>query len=351
MTRSNLKILAIACVALVLVLIALQTNDDDTSAGGRLLFPELESDINEITSVTVTRSGDEEPTVIRRQADKWIVASRNDYTADVGKLRQLLLALADAKIVERKTSNAEYYGQLGVDDPAMEDSQGVLLELQGAEADYKLIVGNAAQAGYRYVRIADDSQSWLIDKNPQIPASAGDWLLGNIVDIKSAAVRSVTISHPDGEEIRIGRESAETSDFDVLNIPDGRELSYDTVANGIAGALNALNLDDVRKGDAFEADVVTTTFDTFDGTRIVVETMKSDDGNWISLRAIADDQDVAAEGVAEDGEKIEGEAAVDVESAAEINARVEGWQYRIPEYKANQLTRRFEDILKAESAE
>ena len=329
MNRRNVSILAAVLAGLVLLLFVLQAGNDDTSAGGDLLFPQLKEQINDITAVTITRHGEDAPTTISRSADGWTVASRDGYAADVGKLRELLLALADARRVEQKTANAELYDRLGVRDPASDGSKGILLELEGASSAYRLIVGNTAQGGYRYVRIADDPQSWLIDKNPNVPDSPGAWLERNIVDIKAAAVRSVTIRHPDGEEIRVGKESADATDFDVLNVPDGRELSYATVANSIAGALNALSLDDVRQAGERSADAVTTTFDTFDGVRIVVSTVHEEDEYWISLEA------------AEAGDS--GETA---ESVASINARVAGWEYRIPEYKANQLTRRFDDILK-----
>jgi hypothetical protein len=36
----------------------------------------------------------------------------------------------------------------------------------------------------------------------------------------------------------------------------------------------------------------------------------------------------------------------DAGDAEEINARIAGWQFRIADYKANLLNRRWEDILK-----
>jgi hypothetical protein len=39
------------------------------------------------------------------------------------------------------------------------------------------------------------------------------------------------------------------------------------------------------------------------------------------------------------------------EEASTINARHDGWQYRIPDYKGNLLARRWNDILKAEDEE
>lgn len=174
MNKRSFKILATVSIALMLILFALQLDDDDLSTSGDLLIPELKSAINDINSVIVTRPGDDSTTIIEKREDKWVIASRNDYSADVGKLRELLLALADARIVERKTSNPDLHDQLGLRDPEIEGSKGTRLELTGADFTYKLIVGNAAQGGFRYVRIDEDPQSWLIDRNPVIPNSAGD---------------------------------------------------------------------------------------------------------------------------------------------------------------------------------
>lgn len=331
MNKYNLKVLAAVAVLLVAILIALQFGGQESGTNGKLLYPDLKSKINNITSLTVTRAGPENPVEIRKDADSWVVASRDNYPLDIAKLRQLLLQIADAKIVERKTSNPDLYAQLGVQDPAIEGSTGVRLKLSGDDVDYDLIIGSVAQGSFRYVRVADEAQSWLIDRNADIPDTPGAWLVRNIVDIKSADIHSASISHPDGEEIRISKESVDATDFDVANIPEGRELSYATVANGIAGVLNALTLDDVRKGDAFDATATSTTFETFDGTRIVVRTEKTGDNSWITLQAFAT-----------------GDAADASDSVASINARVSGWQFKIPDYKASQLTRRWKDLLKAE---
>lgn len=331
MNKHSLRILAIVSLALVLILFALQLGNNDSSTSGELLFPQLKSEINDIDSLTVTRSGDDGATVIAKRDDAWVIASREDYPADIGTLRELLLALADAQIVERKTSNPDYYDQLGLRDPEAEGSKGTRIQLHGAGREYDFIVGNVAQAGFRYVRVGDDPQSWLIDKNPDIPDSAGEWLRRDIVDIKAAEIRSAIIRHPDGEEIHINKESTEGTDFEVTNIPDGRELSYATVTNSITGVLASLTLDDVRKATDNPADAVTTTFETFEGARIVVQTEKSDEESWITLEAEAIEDDI--------------------ESIAALNARVAGWQFRIPQYKANQLTRRWDDILKTREDE
>jgi hypothetical protein len=64
--------------------------------------------------------------------------------------------------------------------------------------------------------------------------------------------------------------------------------------------------------------------------------------------AVAEDGEApdAVEAIAESGAPA---AEVDPPAeAASINARVEGWRYRIPTYQFDQMTRRMSDLLKAE---
>ena len=152
MNKNNLKILAAIAVALVATLIAMQFGGRDSVTNGRLLYPKLKSEINDISNVTVTRAGADGVTVISKESDNWVIASRDDYPVSIAKLRQLLLQIADAKIVEQKTSNPDLYGQLGVQDPDIEGSKGTLLQLNGDSVQYELVIGNAADSGYPLAR-------------------------------------------------------------------------------------------------------------------------------------------------------------------------------------------------------
>ena len=42
---------------------------------------------------------------------------KGGYPADTGKVRKLLIGIAQSTMLEQKTSNAERYGELGVADP------------------------------------------------------------------------------------------------------------------------------------------------------------------------------------------------------------------------------------------
>jgi Domain of unknown function (DUF4340) len=395
----NVKILAVVVLVLFGVLFALNSTDrSDTQTGAQVLFPELKSRLNDLNAVTIT---DADGTItLQREAEgdsaagRWVSSAHDGYPADTGKLRQLLLAIADAQKLEQKTADPELYERLGVADPREDGGNGVLVSATGDEAAVSVILGDTAQREFRYARLPDENQSWLIDQNPDLPDDSTGWLLPEIVDIAADRIQSVIIRHADGEEVRIRKENADAADFEVENIPEGRELRYPSVANGIGGVPGDLTLQDVRSGDLTGEDATVAEFRTFDGLKLVVRIgtrageTSGEDGNddgatadeeehWITVEASAGDAAADSPGAAESQEQAEeaeaseadqpesgegeasGEAAAGeqeasedkpdpAEEAAEINDRVSGWSYSIASYKADQLTRRLTDLLSEE---
>jgi len=323
----TLKYLGAVVLLLGAMSIFIEVRDRNASTGGdELLFPDLKEKINDVTELHISRSGETEPVVLKKSSGRWTVAGRDNYPADFGNVRAVLLAIAEAAVIEKKTANPEMHGRLGLAAPDVAGSDGVLVELSGEGLDFRVILGNTASTGSRYARIADQAQSWLINKDPKIPDAADGWLLADLLDIQKANIQQVTIDHDDGESIRISKETADDLNFTVSDIPEGRELSYATVADGIAGALSGLTLEDVRLGESMEA-AVTTEFITFDGLSVTIRLAGSGDDTWLSVAAGSTKEDQA--------------------DAIAINERVEGWQFKIPKFKAGLLTRRWEDILQA----
>ena len=146
--------------------------------------------LNDIDSVSVSRAG-EDTFVIRRLDDGWGLADRDDYPASLERIRGVLIAMAEATVVEPKTADPSRHAVLGVDDPVNESSKATVVTASARDREFSLVFGNATQGSYRYARIAGEDQSWLIDQNPEIPASVGEWLDADIIDIPSTRVRSV----------------------------------------------------------------------------------------------------------------------------------------------------------------
>jgi hypothetical protein len=329
MTRRTLLVLGVVLGALTISLILLNQNDDNASGDRAVFAPGLKAIANDASQISIVRSGTDDVTAVRSEGGTWELSSKGNYPADVGKLGQLISDLVDARILEEKTSNPENYARLGVADPG-EDGAGTLVTVDAAGESYSVILGEPARGETRYAREPDNATSYLIDKNPAAPESASDWLVANIVDISSDRVARISIEHDDGESIRVEKSDETQSDFVIGDIPEGRELSYATIGNEIAGALADLQLADVRKAADAPAETM-VQFDTWDGLRLNVDAITDNETTWLSFAAAPTGEDAQAE-----------------DEIAALNTRLSGWQYQVSDYKKDQLVRRWEDILKAE---
>ena len=327
MTGRHIRILAAVAVALVGLVFVLDIADDsDEPAAGALLLPAFASAADGLSAIKVKGSGDEAAVTLGKQDQKWVVSNLHNYPADLGKLRALVLALAEARVMEEKTANPDFYHRLGVADPDAGGS-GTRITLEGEGMRQAVILGKVVQGNYRYARLADADRSVLIDRNPEVPGDPSDWLDSLLVDVPADKVKRVTITHADGEKIVIEKESETQGDFRVLDLPEGRVLAYATVANAIGGTLANLRLDSVRPAVAGEA-ATTIVFATFEGGTITVTAYPAADDaetTWFAFKAEPD--------------------------LSGLNARTAGWEYRLPSFKKNQLTRRWEDLLKKTDSE
>src|SRR5215218_7985361 len=114
MTSRKLFILAIVAIVAVGAGIWLAGRQASTPASATAtLYPELKKAVDAITAIRIVKAGGTPAVELKRGAEGWTVSERANYPADDGKLRKLITNLADAKLVEEKTSNPESYATLG----------------------------------------------------------------------------------------------------------------------------------------------------------------------------------------------------------------------------------------------
>jgi hypothetical protein len=364
--------LGVLVVVLALLAVVGQRGDDGgPSSQGAALAPALDDALNDIERVTLKKAGGEVIATLERRPESWVVAEKSDYRADVGKIRQGLVALAEARILEQKTSNPEFYARLGVEDIADAKATGIAIGFTASGRELPtLILGNAEGAKFRYARREGEMQSYLIDRAPDLPRSAAQWVDTQIIDVRGERVREVTITHADGEVVTISKTASDATNFDVANVPDGRELLYPGVANVVGNALRELKLEDVQSAATEEAPGdVRVEYRTFDGLVVTVRGSEQGDESWLTFEASfspdaaqpttatpgssaanpAADSDEAEADAAPGGSSATPASAEPVDVAAEtqrINQRVGGWRYRIAGYQYDQMTRRMSDLLK-----
>ena len=370
MTPRTVTVLAAALVVLGAVALLAQYDPQPPAPGGGLLLPGLGEDLDRISQVSVVGAGsDPVATLVRGEDGSWSVAEKDGYPADVEKVRQTLISLAEARIVEPKTANPDFYDRLGVEGVEDEAAGGLAVMLTGADTPVNVIVGDTEGTSQVYVREADQAQSFLVDRNPDAGSETTDWLATEILAIPGSRMARVTVTHPDGETVSVSKADSEQSNFDVEEIPPGREVQYASVANVMGNVLSNLNLQDVEPRTETDEPVTVTEFVTFDGLSITAESVEREDEPWVAFRAEyrppaeesgpQDDQaqeDEAADASDEVAADVEGSDTAAVEDEADgtdvaaealaLDQRLSPWRYRIASYQFDQMTRRLDDLLR-----
>lgn len=368
MNPKTLLGIAIAAVLAVAAAIAIDHARSPTREGAATaqpLVPGLRDHLNDLSRV-VLASGGATFATLSREADGWHLAEKGGYRADTGKLREFLIKLADANLIEAKTANPQRYADLGVED-AGPSAKGVQIELDGMAEPQHLIVGIiAAQGGGTFVRRAGETQSWLA-KGQLVPErNPAEWLARELVDIPSSRVARVSIVR-DGHVLRVERSSAGQVNFALLDVPKGREVASEFVANALASVPAGLRFDDVLPAAQAEppAGAIKATYATFDGIVVDVTAWTQDGRHLARIGATFDraqaERHVAAEQAAHkiDEAGKEADAAKDdpakerderlaalEREATDLAARAAGWTYVLPAYKYANLDKSLDDLLK-----
>ncbi len=363
-------LLAVALVALGLFMADSKGSEAaEASSAGEHLLPGLYDSLDNVSQVSVqsTDGGFN----VELSDNQWTLSERDGYPVQVDMVRKAIIALAELKTLEQKTDDPGRYSQLGVQavgaDPTAEaQSKQITLMDESGNTLAALIIGkprSGGRGGTFYARQPAETASWLVEgEMPNLPGSGDDWLDKKILEINRTDVGAVRITHGDGEVLTISKKDAETN-YTVHELPEDRELSYDGVAGGIAGALQYLNFLDVMRAENFEsteAQASVTNFWTKDGLRITAQLWEKDEKVYGSFQAAYDPEGAPAiaelgptpppaEG--EDDPASESEATprpreeVEAEVVA-LNARVGPWIYELPPYAQGSLAKRLDSMLK-----
>src|SRR6185312_16107734 len=283
--------------------------------------------LNDVTQVRITKAGNAR-TSLDRKATDWLVGERG-YPADSGKLRKLLLDLGSLKAVERKTSIARNYAVLGVDDVTAPKASGARIDIVSPGKTWSLIVGRSMDADNVYVRVVGSAQSLLAGPLVMVDADPKLWLDPTILDIAQSRVREVDEQPPKGPGFSVARDKKTQADFTVRGIPHGRELTGPDAADSMGSALSSLTLTDVRSAvpPAAGTNLSHAVFKTFDGLEIDISGYKQANDHYIDISARATGKSADAE-------------------AQQINSRVHGWDYEIPDYRYEQIFQSMDGLLK-----
>jgi hypothetical protein len=211
---------ALLCIAGAMYLAAKRYLPPDPS--GLAFVPELERLAANIDSVSLRKGSATAAVHLRRSAGQWVVEERDRYPASAAKLRKLILALSDARVVEEKTSNAAHYAILGVNDPQEPGSEGTEVVVKAAADTVSVVIGKTT-GEKSYVRKTGESKSFLVSPAISVETTPAAWLDSRIMDLAESAIARVQISPATGQAYAIRRIKPDDANFAIESPPSGRK--------------------------------------------------------------------------------------------------------------------------------
>ena len=301
-----IALLAAAAVAISGALYLSAQRNQSRDPHGRALLPDLAGELNTVTALSVRRGG-AAPVTLHQVEGRWTVAERADYPADVPKLRKLLLALSDAKIIEEKTSNPANFSAIGVEDPSAPGATGAEVVVTARDGKHSVIVGKAVGAG-NFARRGGENTSYSVEPAISFETEPRFWIESPLIDIPVADIQSVQVKPADGPGYTVRRESAAPGspaagspaagaataastggNFTLEGTPPKRKAADPATLAPSSTAFTGLGADDVSKPediDFTKATVATATLSN--GNVITMTGTVKGDKHWIKLQSSKD---------------------------------------------------------------
>ncbi len=340
-TFINLAVAAAVSAGLASLLYTSKNRWTPGTTSGEALMPALGSRANDVATVQLLQ-GDKTLT-IQRQADTWGLKERDGYAALPDKVRTLVVQLAQSTLAERKTQSQQRHATLELEDPVAKDAKSRMVRLLDANGRNigEIIVGKSRQEAFGnskpgiYVRRPSEQQTWLAVGPIDVALDAKDWIDRKVFETdgnKIAALSWQAPGTPSKEAIKLKRTTGADPTLAFEEIPAGKKVKANESGDAIARSYTRIELEDVRKAMApdKEGKLAQATLQTAGGMTVTFYSFTKNDETWLNISA-----------------KGEGEAKA---AADALDARVKGWQFKIPAGTANQLFKPAADLFEANDA-
>jgi hypothetical protein len=294
MSRQRFALLLIAALVVITgaLYLAKERNQPQETQGVALL-PSLANDLNTVTAVLV-RKGSATPTLtLHKTGERWTVAERADYPADVAKIRKLLLSLRDAKIVEQKTADPARFSTIGVEDPAAGEpatptALGAEVTVVAPGRKYAVIVGKPVGEG-TFVRRVGENQTYGVEPAISMETEPRFWIDSRLLDVPVALIQSVDVKPAAGAAYSLHRLNPADNSYSLDGVPAARKaLDAQALAPGPT-TFSSLTAEDVAPAgnvDFGQASQVVVTLT--DGNIITLTGTVNADKHWLEVKATKD---------------------------------------------------------------
>ena len=254
---------------------------DNVGTLGRGLLKDLKA-----ADVTAIRIVEPKSTLtVQQKNDRWVIAERGDFPADVAKVRELVVQALSLKVGQSEPIGDKDRARLNLDD------SGTQVEFVGADGKplSKLIVGKKyfkrevdspekARADGRFVALPGEPKVAYVVSDPLNLATtrSSEWIDKSSFQVEK--VKTLEVRYPDGGGYRIER-AGDNADWRLAGAKPDEKLDVGR-ANAASYSLGMLELADVApKGTTLEQPI-SIQASTLDGLAYSIQVGKLQGDNY-----------------------------------------------------------------------
>ncbi len=313
---------------------------------GHYLLPPYDRD--RIAGIEIKKAG--KTVTMTRQGRRFVVSSRLSYPADGGSIYRLIADLEGIKCAAEISKSKDTHAEQGVVETNEEAVTIRLLDTDNKELVGVIVGKSGDKRNGNYVRLTNEDTVYVSTEFLSFDSEDSDYLDKTILDVERKDIAKVEVKGKDRRPYAI--ESSKENDVKLVAVPAGKKSkSYDTEA--VFGAATSLSFDDFKAASEM-ADL------KFDTTYTITKRFqpsydffiaKKDDKCWVRCKAVwrgpdinevrtAPKKDAKKEELERKDKLIEGAKEID-----RFNDRHQSWVYEIPSYKAEDMLKKFEDLV------
>ncbi len=351
---SDKKLAILAAVAVVMVLLAviiphISAGPAEPETPGYLM-PGLNT--ARIGSIVVSGKDDNIVT-LKRIANRFVVADKDNYPAKVNEINNLLSKCQEIRWSQFITGDPTNHEDLGVAEGNAKNVVKFLTPEPNSTILAGVVVGKTKENKTgTYVRLlSGDKQSsdkvYLMEKTPWFSTKAISYTEQILTSIKQEDIESVTVSTSSGEyTLKVKDDS---KDIVLENTPQGKKLKTNESRN-VFTALGSLRFEDVSKrtvgGLLFDKKYVCRLKNSAVYT---LEIAQKDDKTYVICQADFTEK-IEKPDPNESQEQLKEKEAklLAWNNAKEFSQKHRGWIYKIADWQAKNLTKELPDLLEDE---
>lgn len=210
--------------------------------------------IDKIKEVHINYEG-QKLTLVVNEENKWLITEKHNFPALNSKIKEIIFGLADAKIIEAKTSRPENFVELNLQglDANKNGTKITLLDINDKEID-SVYLGKrefiASPSGdylsHIFVRRPSEHQTWLISTRLPESFSFKDLVAQPAIPIDLGTISEINLVKPKNpnDAIKITRNLS-TGELNLLHIPPRYKVKDQYIIDNILQQLSYLNYEDI----------------------------------------------------------------------------------------------------------